>query len=152
MNRQPEFDVAAAHRYFAAHCFNQAWELIDKKDRTPEEDQKMVALCHASIYHWSQRADCERIRLSVGYWQASHIQAVLNNPSEARHYGKICLNYSQGQPPFYLGYAYEALARAEKLAGNAGAAADYFAKAKQLANQVTKTEDRELLLKDLSTI
>ncbi|MGV3607208.1 MAG: hypothetical protein ACO1RA_12460 [Planctomycetaceae bacterium] len=152
MQRAPEFDVAAAHRYFSAYCFNKAWELIDKKDRTAEEDQQMVSMCHASIFHWSQRSDCERIRLSVGYWQASHIQSLLNNSSEARRFGKMCLDYSLGQPPFYLGYAYEALARAEKLAGNATAAGDYLAKAKQMANQVTKTEDKELLMKDLASL
>jgi hypothetical protein len=31
------FDLAAAHKYFSAHCFNAAWDLIEKKDRTPAE-------------------------------------------------------------------------------------------------------------------
>jgi hypothetical protein len=30
------FDAAAAHKYFAAHCFNSAWDLIEKKNRTAE--------------------------------------------------------------------------------------------------------------------
>ncbi|MBW6493806.1 MAG: hypothetical protein K0B16_04495 [Burkholderiaceae bacterium] len=34
MAKTPEFDLAAAHRYFAAHCFNSAWELIGKTDRS----------------------------------------------------------------------------------------------------------------------
>lgn len=152
MQNEPTFDTAAAHKHFAAHCFNQAWELLDKKDRTVEENHQMVALCHASIYHWTQRADADNMRTSVGYWQASRIQAVLNNPSEARTHAKTCLSYSQGQPPFYLGYAYEALARAEKLAGNTGAYKEYLAKAKEFANQVTKTEDREMLMSDLNSL
>jgi hypothetical protein len=55
MPKQPDFDVKAAHRYFSAHCFNAAWELIEKKDRTPEEDRQMVSLNQASLYHWRGR-------------------------------------------------------------------------------------------------
>ena len=33
MSEQPGFDLQAAHRYFSAACFNQAWDLIDKADR-----------------------------------------------------------------------------------------------------------------------
>jgi len=73
MTKSPEFDVAAAHKYFAAHCFNTAWELIEKPSRTTEEERLMVALNQASIFHWLNRADCDRRRLSIGYWQASRI-------------------------------------------------------------------------------
>lgn len=38
MSNEASFDAAAAHRYFAAECFNQAWDLISKPDRTPDED------------------------------------------------------------------------------------------------------------------
>ncbi len=56
--KDPSFDIQAAHKYFAAHCFNSAWDLIEKKDRTSEDDRLMVALNQASIFHWLQRPDC----------------------------------------------------------------------------------------------
>jgi hypothetical protein len=31
---EPDFDIAAAHKYFAASCFNRAWDLIDKASDT----------------------------------------------------------------------------------------------------------------------
>ena len=31
MTKKEDFDQAAAHKYFSAKCFNQAWELIDKE-------------------------------------------------------------------------------------------------------------------------
>lgn len=150
MPKKTEMDLAAAHRYFAAHCFNQAWELMEKKDRSPEEDRLMALLNQASIYHWLQREDCDQHRLSVGYWQAARIQALLGNAAEARRLGQICLGYSQGLAPFYQGYACEALARAEMLAGNRAAAEDYAVKARELADQVEEKSDRELLLNDLA--
>jgi hypothetical protein len=72
-------DVAAAHKHFSAACFNQAWDLIDKLDCTEADDCLMVALNQASIFHWMNRPDCTDMNLSVGYWQASRIQALLGN-------------------------------------------------------------------------
>ena len=148
--KSPQFDIEAAHRYFAAHCFNQAWDLIDKQDRTPEEDRLMVALNQASIYHWSQRPDFTDQQRSVGYWQAARIQASLGNAGEAGRYAEICLAYSQALAPFYLGYAYEALARAAKLAGNTAKFQEYLAVAEGKAKQVSAQEERELLENDLA--
>lgn len=152
MAKTPDFDVAAAHKYFSAHCFNSAWELIDKPQRTPDEDRRMVTLNQASIFHWSNRPDCEPMHLSVGYWQASRIQAILGNAAEARRHGEVCLAYSQGLAPFYLGYAHEALARAAWVAGDAQAAARELALAQQQAAAIERAEDRALLVKDLEQL
>ena len=152
MAKTPEFDVAAAHRYFAAECFNRAWDLIDKLDRTPEEDEDMIRLNQASLYHWSQREDCTNRNLSVGYWQASRIYALLGQADNARRYGALCLRYSQDEDAFYLGYAYEALARAESVAGQGEKAARYLQDAHGQLAQISDAEERELLEKDLKTI
>jgi hypothetical protein len=150
MSNNPSFDISAAHKYFAAHCFNAAWDLIDKPGRTAEDDRMMVALSQASIYHWLNRPDCEPKRLSVGYWQASRIQALLGNAAEAGNHAEVCLQYSMGQDPFLLGYAYEAKARAAKIAGNSSVAAEQLVLAKEQAALVSNKEDRELLQSDLA--
>jgi hypothetical protein len=152
MSTSPSFDIAAAHKYFAAHCFNAAWDLIDKPERTAEDDRMMVVLSQASIYHWLNRPDCEPRRLSVGYWQASRIQALLGNAAEARNHAEVCLQYSIGQDPFLLGYAYEAMARAAKIAGNLSKAAEQLLLAKEQAALVFNKEDGELLQKDLGDL
>ncbi|HZD58244.1 MAG TPA: hypothetical protein VE136_16050 [Anaerolineales bacterium] len=152
MAKIPEFDLAAAHRYFAAECFNRAWDLIDKAERTPEEDEDMIRLNQASLYHWSQREDCTNRNLSVGYWQAARIYALLSQADNARRYGQLCLHYSQGEGAFYLGYAYEALARAEAAAGEGEKSAKYLQNAQQQLAQISDPEERVLLEKDLQTI
>ncbi len=152
MAKDPDFDVGAAHRYFAAHCFNTAWTLIEKPDRSPEDDRLMVALNQASIYHWLQRSDCDNRRLSIGYWQASRIHALLLNAGEAQRYAALCLALSHELEPFYLGYAHEAAARAARIAGDLNRAADHKARADVLARAVSKKEDRELLLADLAAL
>jgi hypothetical protein len=152
MAKAPNFDLEAAHKYFAAYCFNRAWDLIEKKDRTPEDDRMMVSLNQASLFHWSQRPDNDDKRRSVGYWQASRIQALLGNAAEAHRYADVCLSYSQELEPFYLGYAFEALARAAKLIGNTAESKQFLAAAAAQADRVSRKEDRALLESDLDSL
>jgi hypothetical protein len=154
MSKKPDFDVNAAHRYFSAQCFNGAWGLIDKADRTPQEDEEMIRLNQASIWHWTQREDCTPTHMSTGYWQASRIYAILGQVDNARRYGQLCLDASRGEdvPPFYLGYAYEALARAESVAGSRAKTEQYLNEARKIAEQVSDPDSKKWLLDDLGTV
>jgi len=151
---KPEFDLQKAHRFFAAECFNRAWDLIDKTDRTPDEDEQMIQLSLASAWHWTQRDDCTATNLSVAYWQVSRIHAILGQADNARRYGQLCLAVSQAEDvlPFYLGYAYEALARAESVAGNGQQRDAYLAAAREVAGRMPDPDARKALLDDLATI
>jgi hypothetical protein len=133
-----DLNLSEAHRYFSAACFNQAWDLIVKPDRTPEESAQMLHLGMASLWHWTQRADRTPTNLSVGYWQVARIYALLGQPSNARDYARRCLDLSvaEGVEPVYLAYAYEALARAEAVAGNVDEVERYLQEARRLAENV----------------
>lgn len=148
----PAIDLALAHRHFAARCFNAAWDLIDKVDRTPDEDDQMLHVAHASVWHWTQREDCSPVKLSIGYWQLSRVCALARRPDEARHYAAKCLKVTPPDEPFYVGYAHEALARAEKLAGNADAAARHLEAGRGQASAVKDESDRQALAADLDSL
>lgn len=152
MAKIPEFDVAAAHKYFSTDCFNKAWDLLEKADRTPDDERLMVALSQASIYHWLQRADCNKQHLSVGYWQASRVQALLGNATEAVRLAELCLSYSGDLKPFYLGYAHEALARAYGLAANTKDCARHLDLAQEYAANIAEKAEQELLVADLKQV
>ena len=152
MNKPPSFDLADAHRYFAAYCFNCAWDLIEKEGRTAEDDRMMVALSLASIYHWSQRPDCEDRNRSIGYWQASRVHALAGNPAEALRLGEICLSYSRALPPFLLAYAHEAVGRAQVKLGRSEEARAHVAAARELLPSVKDPEDRDRLGRDLQEL
>ena len=152
MANPPTFDLTAAHKYFAADCFNKAWDLIDKPARTPEENRMMVSLSQASLFHWQNRPDCTAQNLSVGYWQASRIQALLGNASLAREHGEVCLGYSPELEPFYQGYAYEALARAALVAQDVPTAQAHLDAARSQAANVADPEHQGMLVKDLDAI
>jgi hypothetical protein len=154
MVKKPDFDLQAVHKYFSAECFNRAWDFIDKPIRKPDEDEKMLHLSLASLWHWTQREDCTPKNLSIGYWQVSRVYALLSQADLARRYGNLCLQAAQreGVPPFYLGYAYEALARAENVDGKMDNAEKYLVEAHQIAAMLSNDEEKKMLLADLSTI
>jgi hypothetical protein len=147
MTTKPDFDLQAVHKHFAADCFNKAWDLIEKKERTAAEDEQMLALSMASAWHWTQRADCTAQNLSIAY-------AVLKQAGDARRYGEMSLEQSKvdGVELFCMGYALEALARAEMVAGDRAAMATYVAEALALTEHMTDAEARKMLLDDLGTI
>ena len=152
MKQELNFDPRDVHRHFSAACFNNAWTYIEKTERTAQDNERMILLSMASLWHWTQREDCAPRNLAVGYWQASRVYALAGLAGEARRYGELCLQYSKTEPPFYLAYAYEALARAEKAAGNPGLAAQYRDEASRLAEKVEEAEDKKLIVDDLRTI
>lgn len=152
MPDHPPFDLNTAHRFFSADCFNRTWNLIEKTHRTAEEDQHMLMTAFASLWHWTQRPDCTRQNLSVGYWQVSRVYVLLKQAGPALQYATRCLEYSQGEPPFYAGYAYEAVARAEALAGKFLQAREAVAQARALSDQMADAQARQMLLTDLESI
>jgi tetratricopeptide (TPR) repeat protein len=154
MPQSPNFELTAAHKYFSAECFNRAWDLIEKPLRTADDDEKMLLLSMASLWHWTQRPDRTPSNLSVGYWQVSRIYALLGQPDNAHRYAQLCLNTCQGNniEPFYLGYAYEALARAEMIAGDRENMKEYLRKAAQVLEEMSDPEAKKQLQEDLSTI
>jgi tetratricopeptide (TPR) repeat protein len=152
LNKKPDFDIQAAHRYFSASCFNAAWEYIDKTDRTPEENDRMIRLAQVSMWHWLERDDRKDQNLSVGYWQLSRVYVLTGRIDDARSYGELSLQYAQSEEPFYKGYALEALARAESAAGNREETVKYLSEARELSDQVSDPDWRKLLVDDLNNI
>jgi hypothetical protein len=146
-------DVEAAHRKFAAECFNLSWKLMDKPERTPAEEVTLVALAQASLWHWTQRPDCTEKNLSIAYWLLARVYAVTRRPEEALRYATLSLDFAQRQgiPPFALAYAHEACARAAELIGDRATTVEHVREARLLAERL-EGKDRARLLADLATI
>lgn len=152
MSDKPDFDPQTVHRYFAATCFNLAWEYIDRPERTEEQGRAMLQAAMTSLWHWTQREDASPRNLSVGHWQVSRAFALLGQADLARRYAEISLALAGGEGPFHLGYAHEALTRAEMAGGNLEKAREHLARARACAAQVEDAEERDLLEADLRTM
>jgi len=147
-------DPTAAHQHFAASFFNAAWDLLDKPDRTPAEDERMLFLSIASHCHWQHRDDYEATKASIGYWQTARVYAVLGDGRNAEVYADKCLAVSTGDevPPFYRAYAHEARARAAALQGNTAARDEALRHAREALAVVTDPKLRDAVEADLATV
>jgi hypothetical protein len=143
---------AEAHRFFSAHCFNRAWDLIRKSNRTTIECEQMLQLSQASLWHWTQRSDCTPKNLSIGNWQLSRVYALLGQAENAKRSAKMCLHHSEDTSPFFIGYAHEALARSAAVADDVVGKAHHLAEARRYLAQVTSDRDRALLQADLQSL
>lgn len=47
-------DEVKVHRWFGVEYNNEAWNLVERPSRTPAENERMVALAHAALLHWSK--------------------------------------------------------------------------------------------------
>jgi DNA-binding transcriptional MerR regulator len=157
-DRLPDMEVSPVsdepllldHRRLGADLFNGTWELMEKEDRTPAEDDRMLHMAHASRYHWGEvGTPANRAR---GEWQCSRVYAVLRRPEPCRHHAQRTLDICRehGLADWDLAFGFEALARGHAIAGDVEAARRSIEEA--LAVPIAEEEDRALLLADLESI
>ena len=139
-------------RTLAADLFNGVWALLEKEDRTPAQDDRMLHMAHASRFHWEQVGTAAN--LARGEWQCSRVYAALRRPEPCLHHARrvlaICEEHGIGD--WDLAFAHEALARANAVAGDRSAARASLADARAAAENIADPEDRALLESDLATI
>jgi len=145
-------DLSRAHCHFSADCFNRTWDLIEKPNRTDEDDEAMVLSALASLWHWTQRADCTDQNRSIGHWQVSRAYALVGQGDNARRHGERCLACAGDAPPFYVGYGHEALARAADVLGDTIAKQKHLQQAWECARAVTDESARSALEQDLKAL
>jgi DNA-binding transcriptional MerR regulator len=142
----------ADERRLAAALFNATWTLMEKEDRSRDEDDAMLHMAHASRHHWGQVGT--PVNLARGEWQVSRVYALLRRPEPCLHHAQrvldLCQENSLGD--FDLAFAYEALARGHAIAGDSEQARACTEQALAAAEDVTADDDRELLLSDLESI
>lgn len=140
------------HKKQAADAFNQTWDLIDKPDRSKDEELLMIHKAHASRYHWGEAGGPEQ--LATGEWQISRVYALVNHPQSALYHGEASLACceSAGLPPFDFAFACEAIARACHLLGDGAKRDQFIEKGKAFAEKIVKDEDRSYYLSELNSI
>ncbi len=145
-----------SHRYFAVNCFNNIWNILDKKpaDRTESDIENALHLAHTSFYHWSNVEEHTPENISIGYWMLSRVYSVANKGEEAVFYAKKCLDVSTENKlsAFCNGYAYEALARALFLLNQPENGLDMLGKAETFLDLIEEKEDRSLLEEDIKSL
>jgi tetratricopeptide (TPR) repeat protein len=145
-------DADVDHRSLGVALFNEVWRLME----TREDDERMLHAGHASAYHWKAAPECEPKNRARSEWQLSRVYAVLGRPEPALHHAQRCLEICEADPEnmedWDLPFAYEALARAHVVAGDATEARRFEERARKLGAELADTEDREHLDEALATL
>jgi len=140
------------HRKQAIHSFNSTWDLMDKKERTREDDMAMIHTAHASRFHWSVIG--KELEAARGEWQISRVYSILKHSESAKFHAEhslaLCLENAIGD--FDLAFAYEALSRACAISGQKEEAKKYYDDALKASESIRESEDKNYFLSELSTI
>lgn len=104
------------NRDLAAELYTLAWNLLDKKARTDEEEDLMLNAAHASIYHW--RALGSFNDLAAGYLLLSRIYSYKKCYDLCLDYAEKCLSICEekdiSESDFDINWAYGAVASAHQ--------------------------------------
>ena len=140
------------HRELGKELFNRTWTLLELEPRTREQDDELAYTAHASRYHWSRVGGPQHA--ARGEWQCSRVYSMLGRGEPAIHHATRCLEICEahGLADWDLAYAYEALSRAHRVAGNETEAALNKALAAQAGEAIADPEDREHFDSDFATL
>lgn len=153
--RQIKYTLEDANQYFAVAYNGSVWKLLEKKERTEDENEEMINLAHASLLHWSKSPKCRKVNLQRGEYMISMAYIYAKNPRQALHYAKRCKKITENNieenEDFDLAYAYLVLAMALSLNNSKIEAEEYLNKAKKLGGDIKGEKDRDIFLADLKT-
>lgn len=147
----PDAGSTALHAQLARDLNAEVWRLLDRSDRSREDDAAMVNAAHASLHHWTIAGG--PVEHARGEWLVSHVYAVLGRSEPAVFHAGRCMEICErhGIGGFDLGYAHEAWARAAAAAGDLDRARRHHAIALAAADAMTDDEERTIYLGDLAT-
>ena len=145
-------DEREAHQYFAIQAFNSAWELIDKTDRTPDDENEMLERAFSSRWHWGFVGGPEQTM--TGDWQIAHCAALIGLGVLSQVYAERALRTCEheGWGDWQRASMLEGVARAHAAAGDKSGHAKYYALAQEAVAAIAGEQDRALIASQLATV
>lgn len=139
------------HHYMGIEMNGQTWALLEKKDRTAEEANRMVFFAHASLYHWKKSPASEPVNSQRGEWLIARVWAVLEKGDNALAHARNCMQLTEENKleGFDRAYAHEAMARAYAALKDQGNARHEYDLAREAGEAIPGEEDRKMFLDDL---
>jgi hypothetical protein len=144
--------VSSQDGQLGVDLYNDTWRLLVSR----EDDDELLHQAHASAYHWLKAPECEPRNRARSEWLCSRVYAILGRAEPAMHHAKRCLQLCEQHPDnvedWDLAFAFEAIARAYRIVGNEDEARRYEQLGREQAEVIADPEDRESLLRDLSSL
>ena len=152
MPAEQTYTQEEAHKHFGQALNGRVWELLDRADRTPAENELMVCAAHASLYHWLQVGTS--VHHQRGEWLIAHVFTVLGVAGSALRHAERCAEltreFAAELKDFDHAYAFEGLARAHALAGDREQALNHLRLAEEAGRAIADAEDMRIFQGDLN--
>ncbi len=135
-------------RRLAIDLYNKTWKLFDG------DPDVLIHTAHASAYHWMQVGTTANRARSE--WLCARVYSELGRAEPALHHARRCLELVESDPAamedWDLAAAYEALARAHAIAGDADESMRYRDLGFEAVAKVSDAADGEHIAADLRGI
>jgi hypothetical protein len=149
-------DLGDAHRWFGVHLNNEAWKLIDDQAITPDlsQRQKEEALyrAYASVFHWMNVGHA--MNQGRGEHLVSRTAVLVGAADVAIRHAQRYLDLIESHPDLAedwdRAFAFEAIARAQAMAGETSPARVAKAEAVRLCAMIAEEEERATVETELS--
>lgn len=142
----PSFEIRDAHRWFAVECNNRTWDLLEKSDRTADEDAELVHAAHASGYHWQQVGTT--VHRGRALYMIANAHAAVGQGDAGKAFGAACLQLMEAEPDAFadwdVAFAHDALARAIAAAGEEEAARAAKDEAAAIGARIADADDKSV--------
>lgn len=146
------YSLEEAHSFFAADYNGKVWGLLEKADRTSEEDSMLLNMAHASCAHWLEAGTA--VHRQRGEWMISRVNTVLGFGDAALRHARVCMELTGKHPDemddFDVAFACEAMARASALSGDGDTAREYIGRAEEAGRAIADPEDRKIFEDDFA--
>ncbi len=153
MDNKTQFTLEEAHLHFAKALNGETWGLLDKKDRSKEENERMLAAAFASYFHWLNAGkDVHRQR---GEYMIARVFLALSNTQEAFAHARRCIEltdqFKDQMEDFDFAFAYEMFARVNAAREDAETARQYRDMAEKAGDRIKNDEDRSIFQADFKS-
>jgi hypothetical protein len=152
MSEEKVYTEAEAHRHFAIQFNGMTWDLLDKAERTKEDDERMLYSAFASCRHWLEAGT--GVHHQRGEWMITRVYSVLGLGQVAVRHANRCLELTEEHAgemeDFDRAFAYEAAARANAVAGNRDEALKYIELAEKAGEAIADEQSKEIFVGDFN--
>ena len=153
MEETKTYTLEEAHKYFAKSINGRVWELLQKSNRSPSEDDELLHAAHACAYHWQFVGTA--VHQQRGEWLISRVYVVLGHGNEALRHAQRCFELTESNrnlmQDFDIAYAFEGMARAQAMLGDHRIAKEFLVLAQQAGDAIANEEDKSIFMGDFDS-
>lgn len=153
MSFDERYSLDEAGKEFAKRFNGRVWQLLEKNDRTPDENEEMIYAAYASLYHWRQVGS--EVHHQRGEWMLAHVYTVLGECDLATKHAKRCLEltgqFRDQMNDFDIAYGFEGIARASALCGDRETSVRYLELGRMAGEAISGAEDKEIFMGDFNS-